>query len=221
MANRTNAWTAAVLVSTAAAAALSADQQQRWEGSWFNETFSSTGSAEADIAITGNDVSFSLDLGGFVFGVGDPPPVVATGVLNGDGTMTLNEVVGNAVYGSVIGEADDAGNFSLCLSDASDGFFELIEIRGTWNSTEFRTRYDIYQNAGGPVFATGTFEMDFVPPPCPCDVDGSGTLNLDDLGLWVDGFLTSDLGVADCDGNEILNFDDIDCFVACFLAGCG
>ncbi|GJM19744.1 MAG: hypothetical protein DHS20C14_19570 [Phycisphaeraceae bacterium] len=215
------AMTAAAVISAAGSALLAADQEQRWEGSWHNETFGSTGSAVADIEITGSDVSFSLDLGGFVFGVGDPPPIVATGVLNGDGTMTLNEVVGNAVYGTVIGEADDTGNFSLCLSDASGGFFDLIEIRGTWTSTEFRTRYDIFQTVGGSVFATGTFNMDFVPPPCFCDVSGNGVLNVDDIEQFVSGFLAGDLGAGDCDGTGVLNVDDIECFVSCFLDGCG
>ncbi|MEQ8771124.1 MAG: hypothetical protein RIB60_11520 [Phycisphaerales bacterium] len=54
---------------------------------------------------------------------------------------------------------------------------------------------------------------------CFCDADGNGSLNIDDIDLFVANFLGSDLA-ADCDGNGTLNIDDIDCFVACFLAGC-
>ncbi len=55
---------------------------------------------------------------------------------------------------------------------------------------------------------------------CPADYDANGAVNLDDLDLWVTGFLSADMYIADCDGNGILNFDDIDCFVAAFLGGC-
>ncbi len=54
---------------------------------------------------------------------------------------------------------------------------------------------------------------------CPADMDGNGTLNVDDIDLFVGAFLASDLA-ADCDGSGTLNVDDIDCFVASFLAGC-
>ncbi|MEQ8850962.1 MAG: FG-GAP-like repeat-containing protein [Phycisphaerales bacterium] len=54
---------------------------------------------------------------------------------------------------------------------------------------------------------------------CPADLDGNGTLNFDDIDLFVNGFLAGDL-IADLDGNGTLNFDDIDAFVAGFLSGC-
>ncbi|MEQ8770036.1 MAG: GC-type dockerin domain-anchored protein [Phycisphaerales bacterium] len=54
---------------------------------------------------------------------------------------------------------------------------------------------------------------------CPADLDQNGTLNFDDIDLFVAGFLASDL-IADLDGNGVLNFDDIDLFVISFLAGC-
>ncbi len=56
--------------------------------------------------------------------------------------------------------------------------------------------------------------------PLPCDCDGNGILNIDDIDCWVAAFLAGDLATADCDRNGILNIDDIDCFVTSFLAGC-
>jgi hypothetical protein len=187
-----------------------------------NETFvGSTGPATLDVTVSGTGITFSLDLGGFVFGVGDPPPIVATGTANPDGTITLDGVAGNAVYGDVSGDSETDGSFGIDLMDASNGNFALVEIRGTWTPTELRSRYDIYPSVGGPVFATGRFELDFVPPPCYCDLDGNTLLNVDDVGAFANGFLSTDLGVADCDENGVLNVDDIGCFVACFLGGCG
>ncbi len=50
------------------------------------------------------------------------------------------------------------------------------------------------------------------------DFDGSGTLNIDDIDLFVAAFLSGDLQ-ADIDGSCALNIDDIDAFVAAFLGG--
>ena len=54
---------------------------------------------------------------------------------------------------------------------------------------------------------------------CLADIDGNGTLNIDDVDAFVTAFLASDLA-ADIDGNGTLNIDDVDAFVAAFLAGC-
>jgi len=54
---------------------------------------------------------------------------------------------------------------------------------------------------------------------CSCDIDGNGTLNLDDINLFAAAFVASDLGV-DQDGNGVLNLDDINIFAGCFVAGC-
>ncbi len=59
----------------------------------------------------------------------------------------------------------------------------------------------------------------FSGPVCPADLDGNGTLNFDDIDLFVTGFLGGNL-IADLDGNGTLNFDDIDAFVEGFLGGC-
>ena len=53
----------------------------------------------------------------------------------------------------------------------------------------------------------------------PADLDASGTLNIDDLDLFIAAFLSTD-ATADCDASGSLNIDDLDCFIAAFLAGC-
>lgn len=52
----------------------------------------------------------------------------------------------------------------------------------------------------------------------PADLNGDGTLNLDDLDTFVSAFLIGDL-TADLDGNCVLNLDDLDAFVSAFLGG--
>ncbi len=57
------------------------------------------------------------------------------------------------------------------------------------------------------------------PPACPADLDGNGSLNLDDIDAFVTAFLAGNL-LADFDGTGTINIDDIDAYVAAFLAGC-
>lgn len=51
------------------------------------------------------------------------------------------------------------------------------------------------------------------------DLDGSGTINFDDIDAFVNAYLAADL-LADCDGSGVIQADDIECFVSAFLAGC-
>ncbi|MEQ8770876.1 MAG: GC-type dockerin domain-anchored protein [Phycisphaerales bacterium] len=50
------------------------------------------------------------------------------------------------------------------------------------------------------------------------DIDGNGTLNIDDIDAFVAAFLAGE-PTADIDGSCTLNIDDIDAFVAAFLGG--
>lgn len=67
-------------------------------------------------------------------------------------------------------------------------------------------------------FYPGTFRVRFVEP-CPADVDGNGTLNLDDVNTFAAAFVGGDL-LADVDGNGMLNLDDVNIFATSFVAGC-
>ncbi|MEZ6317713.1 MAG: GC-type dockerin domain-anchored protein [Phycisphaerales bacterium] len=54
---------------------------------------------------------------------------------------------------------------------------------------------------------------------CPADLDGNGSLNLDDVNAFASAFIAGDL-LADVDGSGTLNLDDINVFAQSFLAGC-
>ncbi len=75
------------------------------------------------------------------------------------------------------------------------------------------------QSTSGAEYNMNRFDFVLLADDCYADIDGSGSLNVDDIDAFVVAFLASDL-VADCDGSGALNIDDIDCFVAAFLAGC-
>lgn len=67
----------------------------------------------------------------------------------------------------------------------------------------------------------GIFVVDMTdcPPPCPADLTGDGTLNLDDVDAFIAAYLGGD-PAADLDANGSVNLDDLDAFIASFLAGC-
>lgn len=74
--------------------------------------------------------------------------------------------------------------------------------------------------AMGSALGEWLFDSRFRPiAECPADIDGNGTVNLDDIEAFVTAFLASDL-FADVDGNGIVNLDDIGAFVTAFGAGC-
>ncbi|MEZ6317749.1 MAG: cytochrome c peroxidase [Phycisphaerales bacterium] len=54
---------------------------------------------------------------------------------------------------------------------------------------------------------------------CPADIDGNGTLNLDDVNTFAAAFVGGDL-LTDLDGSGTLNLDDVNLFAAGFVAGC-
>lgn len=80
-------------------------------------------------------------------------------------------------------------------------------------------------SAGGQIVgwgihgASGQRAFLLSPATCPADLDGNGTLNLDDVDAFVAFFIAGDLN-ADLDGNGTINLDDLDAFVASYLAGC-
>ncbi len=55
--------------------------------------------------------------------------------------------------------------------------------------------------------------------PCPADLNDDGTLDVDDIDIFVAHFLTGDLS-ADFSGDGALTIDDIDAFVTLYIAGC-
>ncbi len=56
-------------------------------------------------------------------------------------------------------------------------------------------------------------------PNCLADVNTDGTLDLDDISVFVSAFLSAD-PTADLTGDGVLNFDDLDAFVDSYLSGC-
>ena len=78
-------------------------------------------------------------------------------------------------------------------------------------------RYSAYGSMGQYTLLAGLVQA--CEPDCLADIDGNGTLNLDDVDAFVSAF-SAGSAAADMDGNGILTLDDVDAFVAAFAAGC-
>jgi hypothetical protein len=145
----------------------------QYEGQWDNITFGSSGSAALTIEdMGGGMLSGTIDLGGFVFGQGDPPPVSFTAMLSGD-TVTLDPF-SDATYGDVSGDIDDMGNLSIDLLNPAGGVFTIVELRGTAIGDSIQFDYDIF-DAAGP-FAMGEINLRLVPPASSLALMGLGGL---------------------------------------------
>ncbi|GEM_PF-1774813 len=149
-----------------------------FEGQWDNNTFGSTGAASVLIEDAGGgNLTMNIDLDGFVFGQGDPDPVIVTGSLAGD-VFTLDPLVGDAVYGDVTGGIDAAGTLSFDMVNAAGGAFALVTLRGTAIGESIQFDYEIFTAAGTAPFAVGEVNVRFVPAPGAIVLGGMGGLLL-------------------------------------------
>ncbi|MEZ6319440.1 MAG: GC-type dockerin domain-anchored protein [Phycisphaerales bacterium] len=80
-------------------------------------------------------------------------------------------------------------------------------------------QFDNVLSEGPSHAATADNAVLSVGAACPCDIDGNGTLNLDDVNQFAAAFIGGSLD-ADVDGNGTLNLDDVNVFASCFLSGC-
>ncbi|MFQ5554151.1 MAG: hypothetical protein ACE5GC_02115 [Acidimicrobiia bacterium] len=126
-----------------------------WTGTWSNTTFGSSGSADFDLEIVEDGVIVSMDLGGGVFGQGDPAPEEwgfdAFDLLTGGGGLETS------VFGDVSFElsadgitiiADDVPAAGIARFEATGSLTDAPALVGT---------YIVTFDAGDT--AEGTFEI--------------------------------------------------------------
>ncbi|GJM18199.1 MAG: hypothetical protein DHS20C14_04120 [Phycisphaeraceae bacterium] len=115
--------------------------------------------------------------------------------------------------------AFDGNEIFLPTSINTDGSLGMYVINSAYLDEDTYWIYAGVTNGGatGGEWSDGTITFTSF---CVADLDGNGTLNIDDVDAFVAAFVANDLGIADCDGNGSLNVDDVDCFVAAFIAGC-
>ncbi|MEZ6318679.1 MAG: M12 family metallopeptidase [Phycisphaerales bacterium] len=142
---------------------------------------------------------------------------------------------------------DEADCFSFTLDEASEvsvhagteeaawsATVELLDASGGVLASDANGKYDDGEpvNATLPagtygvrvaqVFGYHPYVLSLVTTPtggCPADLDGNGTLNLDDVNLFAAGFVAGDTGI-DQNADGVLNLDDVNLFAQTFVAGC-
>ncbi|MEZ6317756.1 MAG: GC-type dockerin domain-anchored protein [Phycisphaerales bacterium] len=150
------------------------------------------------------------------------PPVV-----NSDGWVAFRATDASAATALWVGDGTDLVKLAEYgqLIDTDLGPIPLGFDFGSGTGKQVMNGVIDINDAGQVAFAAflenGTIGV-FVATPapaCPADLDGSGTLNLDDVNLFANAFAAGDL-LADVDGNGVLNLDDVNTFALSFVAGC-
>jgi hypothetical protein len=132
-------WTRTLAILTSTTVALAAaepasaviqDIAGTYTGTWNNTTFGSSGAAEVQIAFSGSDATFQVDMGGSAFGLADPPPVSFGGtVVAGDLQV---DATGTVPYGHVEGTIDgDTGVVDFLLTMTSRPDIVSVDVTGT------------------------------------------------------------------------------------------
>lgn len=125
-----------------------------YEGEWNNLTFGSSGAAEGVVAVDGTLVTVTLMLGGNVFGVGSPDPVVLEFDLSEPPPYTTE----SELFGEATIDIDEAGMLDFeAESITSLGGMSLL-VEGTVTADGFDVVYRIVQG-DGTEFANGTMTM--------------------------------------------------------------
>lgn len=155
-----------------------------------------------------------INLGNGAFVPGDLSVPVITG-----GIAALSDFDGDGFL-DIIGLDDDAH----LLRRAGPGRYEPVSLHGFPEEASSIDAVDFDRDGRVDLItaAESTITLLFAAPCsayCRADLDQSGTLNLDDIVMFADAFVTGHL-LADLDENGVLNLDDVAAFAGAFLAGC-
>ncbi|MEZ6319072.1 MAG: VCBS repeat-containing protein, partial [Phycisphaerales bacterium] len=135
------------------------------------------------------------------------------------GIAALSDFDGDGFL-DIIGLDDDAH----LLRRAGPGRYEPVSLHGFPEEASSIDAVDFDRDGRVDLItaAESTITLLFAAPCpayCRADLDQSGTLNLDDIVMFADAFVTGYL-LADLDENGVLNLDDVAAFAGAFLAGC-
>jgi hypothetical protein len=118
-----------------------------WEGDWDNTTYGSTGPATLTVAVDpeARTATLIIDLGGSVFGEGDPEPFEFVADL----TAASPFVAATPLLGDVTFEVDAVGHFTLTALDVPGAGIASFEARGIADPEGIDLGYTVTFEAGG------------------------------------------------------------------------
>ena len=162
-----------------------------------------------------------------------PASYLAAGKLtfeNDSGTQVLWSVAwGGAAYtgtntGLTTNDAD--GNFGApFLSALPSATTSALRFLNAFGALSTNNAADYASTAGAAVFnnsAGNSFTVNPLPPACPPDFNGDGTLDPDDLADYIGAFFAVPAGAAaDFNGDGTVDPDDLADYIGAFFSGCG
>lgn len=113
-----------------------------WSGSWTNNTFGSTGSATGEISLKEDGTaSFTIDLGGMVFGMIDPPSKTFAGTFDENGADF--SAAGDDLFGDLTISIDAQGKINISGLNLPFTNIALLSAEGTITSSEVNINYTV------------------------------------------------------------------------------
>lgn len=117
-----------------------------YQGTWTNSTFGTKGSVEARLALPQDGTAtFSVDVGGLVFGLVDPEPKTFSGVYN------VQEVYFSAndeLFGNFVVSIKPSGELTMQAPNVSAPGIDRFEVNGVFANGAINARYVIFMKGG-------------------------------------------------------------------------
>jgi hypothetical protein len=131
-----------------------------WEGTWVNNTFSSTGAASLLIEVNPSGLAtLTLDLDGFIFGMLDPDPVTYTANFGG-GRVDL-DVSDDPVFGDFLASGLADGTIAIEAELIPIEGIASLTAEGTFTPQQIFLSYNVEFLGGGD--ANGVVILTKVP----------------------------------------------------------
>jgi hypothetical protein len=118
-----------------------------WEGTWDNTTFGSSGPPTMAVTVDADarTAALTIDLGGSVFGAGDPGPFEVVVDL----TAALPYSVATPLLGEVTFAINNVGHFTMDAPDVPAAGIASLEIRGIADPAGIDLGYTVAFEGGG------------------------------------------------------------------------
>lgn len=130
-----------------------------WAGQWTNTTFGSAGAVTVQITITEDGTAtYTVDLGGMVFGVIDPPEMTYVGTFDADGA--LFEAPGDPLFGDLTITINAAGEIAVVGDLVPIAGIARLEAGGTVTPGTMELTYTVFFAGGGSAVGVMTLEKE-------------------------------------------------------------
>jgi len=126
-----------------------------WNGSWTNTTFGTSGPLSITVTDNGNGTyNVTVDLGGMVGGMIDPPPQTVTATVDGNGGISFNGSV--SMLGQLIFSVSSGGALSISAPAITTPGFSSFSASGSISATTGSLSYTVTFSGGGSANGTAT-----------------------------------------------------------------